>query len=348
MSLCLAPRARVLADGAALPGVMQAEVISTNHYAADSYSVQLALTADPAGLAGWDDRTASLIEVQIGLGPQGDWTSLVTGHIDSLEADPVAGIATIYGRDLTALFIEARTREAFANQTASDIATLLAGRQGLSAAVTQTTTPIGRYYSDGHERLTLDRFARASTQWDLLVWLAQQEGFDVFVQGSTLHFQPEASGATPALVLQATALAGVPANIATLHLHREMTLARPLSVTVNSWNSQQQTTFSQMASRSGNGTPRAYVYARPNLTPNAAWSLAQNKLAALTRHAYVLTATMPGELNLAPRDTVSLVGTDSSFDQSYVVDEIVRRIDVRHGFTQTVRACTPGTAMAGA
>jgi hypothetical protein len=46
---------------------------------------------------------------------------------------------------------------------------------------------VGRYYEIDHARLTND-----ISQWTLLNYLAQEEGFDLNVTGSTLNFQPSA------------------------------------------------------------------------------------------------------------------------------------------------------------
>jgi hypothetical protein len=124
-----------------------------------------------------------------------------------------------------------------------------------------------------------------------------------------------------------------------------MTLAGDIEVTVKSWNSQQQSAFTQTARRSlsssdGSGLTRSYIYVRPNLTTDGALQMAQNKLATLASHEFVMTATMPGELVLSPRATVTLVGTGSAFDQNYVIDEIVRHFDAQQGFEQTLRAHT--------
>jgi phage protein D len=341
MTSVRSPRLRVLADGAEVPGALSAEICSNNCFGADLWRARLALSAEPEGLAAWDGRTQALIELQMSLG--GEWVILVSGRIDSLSADAIAGLVTIEGRDLSAGLIEARTRESFANQTASDIASLLAGRHQLAAKVTPTSTPIGRYYGANHDRVTLDRYSRASTEWDLLVWLAQQEAFDVFVSGTTLFFQPATTQPAPAMALHAVPAEGAPANVSQLRVQRAMTLAGDVEVQVKSWNSQTQTSCSQIAQRSGTGgAARSYVFIRPNLSTNGAMSLAQNKLAALTQHGYVLTATMPGELTLTPRDVVSLIGTGSSFDQNYTIDEIRRGFDARRGFIQTLRARSAG------
>ena len=338
MSTVRQPAVRVRANGAPVAGVIAAEVHSVSHFAADRFSVTLAAAGN---IAAWAAGTDTIIEVLLGI--DADEISMITGRIDSLTADPIGGTLHIEGRDLSAGLIQTPTHEAFANQTASDIAILLAGRQGLTPVVTATATPVGRYYSADHTRVTLDRLSRASTQWDLLALLAQQEGFDVFVAGTSLYFQPVATDLSPTLVLRPAADGFAPANVSSLRLQRRMTLAGDITVTVKSWNTQQQAAFVETATRAGTGGMAcAYAYVRPNLTPADASLLAQRKLNSITRHEVTLDATMPGELTLSPRDTVAVVGTGSVFDTVYVVDDVSRRISAREGFVQSVRAHVTG------
>jgi phage protein D len=328
-----APRPEVLADGAALVGVLEAEVISNNYYAADRFQVRMALDASPATAAFWASAGEVMLEIRMALA--GLPVSLIQGGVDRVRLDPVRRLVTLEGRDLTLRLIEARTQESFVNRTASEVAEILATRHGLSTQVTRTTTKIGRYYQDEHDRITLGQFSRAMTEWDLLTWLARQEGFDVFVRGTTLTFQPaeDAARIFPLAVQDTTAL----------QVERALTLARDIEVTVKSWNSRQQSAFTKKARASGQrqgntDAVQRHVLVRPNLTEDEALKLAQATLAELTRHRMVLSATMPGELSLAPRDTVLLRGTGSVFDQSYVVEDIARRISVQHGFIQHIRA----------
>ena len=100
------------------------------------------------------------------------------------------------GRDLTARLLDARTQETFSNQTASEIAETLAGRHGLTPNVTATSTLAGRYYEAEHDRITLGQFSRATTEWDLLTYLAAREGFEAYISGQTLTFAPLATTAT--------------------------------------------------------------------------------------------------------------------------------------------------------
>lgn len=332
------PRLRVLANGAEQPSAISAEIISNNHYAADRFHVVLQTTPNDAAL--WSETDTALLEVQITLDGQ-SFASIIQGEVDQLRFNPATGRLSLEGRDLTARLIEARTQETFANQSASDIANVLAARHNLSADVEPTTTPVGAYWQLEHDRITLNSFSRATTEWDLLVTLASHESFNVWVTGSTLHFRPDDEMQPEPAIL-------TPHNVLSLSLERALTLARDIEVTVKSWNSRQANAFTQSAraTRSGGGPGRAggtsklqrYVYVVPNLTPDAALRLAQTRLAELTRHERVIEAEMPGELTLAPRQQIRIAGTGTSFDQTYWIDEIIRRIDFTHGFTQSLRA----------
>jgi phage protein D len=334
-----APRLRIIANGALLTGAVEAEVISNNHYAADRFAASVALGADVWTAASfWSSEPDILMDVQFSLDGGASFTSLVQGTVDNVAIDPMTGSVHLDGRDLTAPLIETRTQETFANRTASEIAALLAQRHNLTPRVSPTSTPVGRYYQDEHDRVTLNQFSRATTEWDLLVFLACQEGFDVFVEGTTLYFQPATQQSDPPVVLR-------PSDLTDLRLERSLTLARDIEVTVKSWNSRQNSAFVQKARAAGRGgtrrsggPPQNYVFVRPNLTPDDALKLAQQKLAELTRHERVIEASMAGELAMTPRSMIMLDGTGSDFDQAYHVDLIERRLHISGGFTQHIRA----------
>ena len=336
------PALAVLANGAPLGGVTEARILSVNNFAADRFTVRAALSAaDPAA---WQ---SDAIDIEIQLGLDGAFASLIRGTVDAIDIDPVRFTLQLTGRDYTAALIAAQTQESFQNQTSSQIATLLAGRHGLAATVTDTTTPVGRYYEIEHDSITMNQFARRTTEWDMMSFLARQEGFDLWVDGSTLYFQPPGTADSAALT---------PLDCTDLRLHRALTLAGDISVTVKSWNSRQQTGFVQTAKgtaggrggRGGRGAgggggglrvpPQNYVVVRPNLSPDQALQLAQQVLADVSRHERVVMLSMPGELGITPRTQLALSGTNTDFDQSYVIAEIERTISFERGFTQRLRA----------
>jgi phage protein D len=345
-----APRLAVLANGMPLAGVLAAEVHSNNHLAADRFRVRVALGVDPFWTAAAFAAQSSIqLDVQVAFdmpglpASGGSYVSLILGTADMIEIDAISQTVWLEGRDLTSLFIASPTQESYANQTASQIATQLAVRQGLVANVAPTTTLVGRYYQSEHDRITLNQFSHATTQWDLLIWLAQEEGFNVWVSGNALNFMPAVDPVLPDLVLQT---GGTPpvygvANLTHLRMERSLTLARDIVVTVKSWNSHQQQAFTQTVGSAALGStapPQSYVLVRPNLTPDQALRLANRKLAELTAYERVIVAEMPGELSLDARSTVLLAGTGTQFDQFYFVDTIDRMISYDGGFTQHVRA----------
>ena len=332
-----APRLRVLVNGVAAPNPVVADIVSNNHYAADTFRVTLALGSTSPGP--WCAVRDMSIDIQVSLDAGSTWTSLLQGSVDAVEFAPLAGTVRLVGRDRTAALIEARTQETFANQTASDIASLLAARHSLAADVAPTSSLVGRYWQLEHDRTTLDQFGQATTEWDLLVSLAQHEGFDVWVEGATLHFQPVAQANGITTVLRAASTQDGPANVTGLHLDRALALADNIEVTVKSWNARAQTAFVQTATiGASSNPPRRYVYLVPNLAPDAALTLAEQKLSALIRQERVMSADLPGELQLRPRMQVQLTGTNTDFDQVYWIEEIARRLDVRSGFTERIRA----------
>lgn len=169
--------------------------------------------------------------------------------------------------------------------------------------------------------------------------LAQHEGFDVWVSGTTLYFHPPQPSDAPQAVLRPVATGSGPVNIISLRLERALTLAGAIQVTVKSWHSRLGNACVQTASSAGkSGNALSYVYVVPNLTPDQALKLAQQRLAELTQHERVVSAEMPGDVSLAPRMMLRLEGTGTDFDQSYWIDEIERHLSVQHGFTQRLRA----------
>jgi len=332
------PSLSIFADGAPVFGVIEADVSSNAHFAADRFRARVALTAANAPFF----QAGTIIDVQIAL--DGAPRSLIQGEIDTASIDPLQRTIEIDGRDLTARLLDARTQQTYANQTASEIANTLAARHGLTPAITATTTLAGRYYGAEHDRITLGQFSRALTEWDLLTFLAAREGFDVFVQGQTLVFQPPATAMPPFLLGVADCLA--------LVLDRALTLARDIEVTVKSWNTRHQAAFTQTARSSApggrrTGPPQHIVVVRPNLAADEALQLAQRILADLSRHERVVRVELPGELSLMSRSQVTLVGTGTDFDQTYFVAELDRHFSLDHGFTQRLRLKNSSPASAG-
>ena len=329
------PTLQVLANGLPLQNVLEVDIFDNAHFAAARFRLRLALS--PAAVTS-ALQPGTLLDIRISLG--GVPVSLIQGEPDSIGIDALNQTADVEGRDLTARLLDARTQETFSNQTASEIANTLAGRHSLTPVVAATSTLAGRYYGNEHDRISLGQFSRAMTEWDLLTFLAAQEGFNVYVSGTSLYFGPPSTGAPTYNLL--------PDACMSLQLEHTLTLARDIEVTVKSWNTRQQLAFSQAASRGTSGqvggAPQKIVVVRPNLSPNDALQLAQRILADLSAHERVVTVEIPGELSLSPRTQVALTGTGTDFDQTYYVAELDRHFSSDRGFTERLRLKNTTTA----
>jgi phage protein D len=323
-------------------------VTSTSQNTASTFHATAALGIDPNFPAAfWASQDVIPVEVQMGFLPPGapegnaNWQTMILGNTDSIEIDPICALLTLSGRDLASLLIDTKTQNAYPNQTASQVAASIAAEHGLQASIVATTTPLGAYYQIDHTQLELNNLHRVTNEWDLLTYLADTEGFDVFVQGNTLFFQPQP---TPQTVtpLQVIMTAGPPvsANVLTIKLERNLTLARDIQVTVKTWNSRHNGAFTRIVKGTTGTAPKGskpvnYVRIRPGLTPDQALQYGQQQLALLSQHERKVTLTMPGEFNMTPQAMVQLSGTNTAFDQVYFVDQVERAMSYADGFTQT-------------
>lgn len=323
------PQVSVSANGTSVGGVLDVEISSNSYLGADRYRLVFAL--EETGYEVWSGNDT---ELAVSIGLSGDSETLIVGPVDRISLDIGAGLVHVDGRDLTARFIEARTQETFENLTSSEIATLLASRQGFDFNVVPTATLIGRDFGGDHARTTFDQYSGMTTEWDLLARLADLEQFDVWMDGRTLNFAPTTLGEA--------VLSLRPQDCVSLRLDRHLSLCADLRVIVRSWDCRGQRTVSQTAGPTTEGASgRSYVLIRPNLSDEAAAGLASRTLAQMAQNARLITVDLPGDVITRPRQTLVLADTNTDFDGSYVITSVERRLSFTHGFTQTLQARTP-------
>jgi phage protein D len=185
------------------------------------------------------------------------------------------------------------------------------------------------------------------SEWDLLIYLAEREGFDVWVSGNKLFFQPSPVETSPAykLIAQDPGTSSITSNAERLNLTRSQTLAKDVIVVIQSYNQKQQKAFkvsyhvtqAKKSQRSG-GVAQTYSYNVPNLTRDQALQLAQARAEDITRHEKVLSASLPGDNKLSTRARVQLVGTGTDWDQYYYPDTITRYVSFEEGYHIELRA----------
>ncbi len=316
------PQLRISIGDVPVSGAIALEIESVAYFAADRFWIRFATgAAEFTSTPYFAELGNQTITIDVALSGFG-FTNLLVGQIDNVRIDILANTATLTGRDLSARLIDTEISEAFVNQTASQIAQLIASRHQLTANVTATTTPVGQYYELDHARSTLGINSRTTTEWNLLSYLAQLENCELSVAGTALNFGPPTFSA-PVLV--------VPGSFIELTLDIATNL--PSSTIVKSWNSRSKAVFSK-----SEGVGLTTTIIRPNLTQVQAEQIAAGHLATLGQHGTVLVGTMPADVTMVPGMQMSLAGTNSDFDQNYIIAKISRMLDARSGFVQTVRA----------
>ena len=348
------PIAVVRLNGAELNGVLSVKTTNVSHNAADTFQVELALSAQPKNVADWaawgGDNTNPEIEVLYGLvdanGNRSALNSAVLGPVDSVEVRQPENIVSLSGRDYSAALLDTQTYENFTNQTASQIATTVAQRHGLTPVVQATKTRVGAKDADTN---ATTRNTRRESEWDLLTKLARDEGFVVYVRGRTLYFLPDTDpSGTPYLLTWSPpqSAGGSPrSNMIKLNVKRALTLAKTITVTVISHDPATATAVSQSATSPGapaNGdaqtVPQLYTIDVPGLTADQAMVRAHQLLNSYSLFERVIEVHLPGDPFLWFEQPVKLSGTGTSWDQTYFADRIEREMSMGGGFTMVIRA----------
>ena len=341
------PRCRLVLNGVATTGCRSVEVVCSRGSQASSFHV----TANLRDLSrllgfGWLDRDSLEVGIDFGLVPaaSGDggsaWTRMVTGAADRINVDPVSGQVSLSGRDHAARLIDLPLREAYLNKTSSEVAQDLAQLCDLMEDVDPTPDLVGQYYQIQHTKASFGGFSRHGNGWDLLAELAELEGYDLWVDGTTLHFKQAAVGGdnlydvtyTPA----AMGAASPRLTISDLSMERCLGLSGALQVTVASWNSRQRRQVTGIYPMQQTEGVRQFLVLKPNMLPDEAAALAKSTYSRLRSHQRVITGTMAGELTLTTRDRLRIMGTGTGWDCIYTIDRIDREMSLVNGFVQHI------------
>lgn len=345
------PRALIKVNGEILQAWKCWDVHSTGLYTADTFRLELALSGQPAdrGWLWWANQQVLQVEILAGFPADPtnydstNLTSMVLGNTDLIETDPVTGIITLSGRDLTAPMIDTKTDNKYQNQTSSQIVTQIAEAQGLTPNVTATTTKVGVYYNIDHVVPTTER-----SIWDLLTYLAQREGFQIGVRGKTLNFGPRSPDTSPFLITWDDSAPIATAEAKTLRFSHNLTLARDVVVKVRSWNMWYGQAYTKTATlkhtRGSAGEPQVYSYVIPGLSPDQAQQKAQNLAASISQHELRMAMDLPGDVTPTTADSIQLRGTP--YDQIFYPDSIARSMEMPEeggetessGFRMTIEA----------
>jgi hypothetical protein len=345
------PRVRALINGMPVDDVIHADV--TDRGSCKSSHFELTVRAGGISLnTQWLNLQNGPVSVTISFYTQWDDTDAVEfeGLADSISFDPIRMIARIQGKDYSSVLANSSFQQSFSNQTASEIASYIATRHGFGSNITQTTTMVGSYRRNGHNQMSLNAYSHVTSEWDLLVLLAKTEGFELFIDGTSLVFSPQAALLRNYMTIDN-------GNAKEITFRRNCVLSDQTRVIVKSWNSWmngsslssgQQTSSEAEVDFAGlsqdPGTDLVFI--TPNLSAQETEQLAQLYLQTLNEQNLTVDIVMPGETLLHPRDVLTVGDTGTSFDTQYVVRSLRRRFSPTGGFLQYIQGFASATVVA--
>jgi len=348
------PRGIVQLNGVAIEGWESFEVDNNTYFSADTFRTVFLVDKLPAdrGKRWFSEQTDMYVELFAGepADPNNysaaELKSWIYGQVDNIDQDIVAGTIVVTGRDLTRVFIDAKTTQKWVNLTSSQIATQLATSRGLTPVVTPTTTKAGKYYEIDHSNM-----ADSRSEWDVLCYLAGNEGFVVYVRGKSLYFGPPPAATTIPfqLIYVEGENGGTPsANFEQLQCSRALTVSRGIQVVIRSWNAKQQKGFTaqypsksktiQAGKASTFGNTQIYSRVVPNLSQEQATQMAQKLYEQLIQHEMKISFEMPPDDALDGNSIIELVGTDTAYDQIYYPDSLSRSMSFEGGWIMRASA----------
>ena len=271
------------------------------------------------------------------------------GLVDKVSFDPASGVLQVSGRDYSVLLLDYAVDDAFLNCPASEIVQKLAAAVGLQSSVTPTSGASGRFFSISHTRHTTSKQSRFKNAWDLLSKLASYEQYDLWVDGMTLNFHPALSNTTIVnATIQMPGQGGHPyavANFESLLLDRDLIIAKGVKVEISSWDSAQRAAHTGTWPRSPAANAVVYSPAiAPNLSNAQVQALAVTIYNDILAHLRTVTIAVPGDVTMQPRQSLQLIGTGTTWDRLYRIDNIQREMSFEGGFKQTVVARTRDAA----
>lgn len=330
------PRLRVLLDGTTEIAPFYVDIAHTASGAAATFSISLPIARQPdLPMEFWLGVAQPEIQIQVALDSQSDYLELISGLCDTVHINPVGGIVRLQGRGRAASLLDTKSSIVYQNRTSSEIAVDLASRHGLTPAVAATMGYVGRYYADETQVSSLVQFSKLASDWDILVFLAQQENFNLYVTGSTLNFQPRgAAYQTPAEIAFG--------SLMELQISRTLSLSSGVDTVVQSWDSASQThvaAFGRVGSSSSvSAAARTYSFIKPNITSQMADLLATQIASDIFRNAIRLTITMPGTSDLIVGTPIRLIGLPTLLNQVFEIESIKRSFRAKSGFVQSITA----------
>lgn len=266
----------------------------------------------------------------------GDQRDMVTGTIDVPEIHWLENCIVVRSRDKSAALTEKKRNKKYINQKSSDIVSDIAADANLSPVVTSTPDNSGQKWDQDVVNLVLDR-----SDYETLNDLAEREGYRWYVDGSSLYFEPDdqSSGEFQVNYTPPTPDQIATGNVIELTTGRNMSAAKNHKVLVKSWHHKDKQIYQDTESMDGVGDDTiTYEHHHNGRNQEEVKNLAKSRLNDATRHDMNVNIHMPGDLTCDVRQTLTLTGTGTIYDQGYNIDQVEWEMSWGGGFTMEIVA----------
>lgn len=273
---------------------------------------------------------------------RGQQTTLLTGEIDCVDFDYVAGMAHVSGRDASAKLHTIKSAEKWVNKKPHEIIQDLAGRVGLQTNIDPSTLMAGRIVQDDFAKLT-DGVPYAGVIHKLAEFMGAHWYMD---RQGILNVKSTASTAAPYVInWSRSPLTGeIVSDALSLQISKNVQAGKPVKVTVNSWHERKEKAFVGTYTVGGNGTTQNYAYHLPGLTQDHVNQHAKSRANDHARHEISVTAELVGDTEITVDRPLQLNGT--AFSQTLTIDSISDSFGMR-GHTMHISAKSAKTGRSG-
>lgn len=256
-----------------------------------------------------------------------DLTKIMDGVMDTAtwDFDNTGEIITLSGRNMVGEMIDTKIVDKYPNLTSSAIAYNIAKNHKLTPVITNTTTLAGTYYN---QNSTMMSNTDTTSEWDLLLFLAQQENFIVRVKGKKLLFGPysvvtEYETASPLVYTWGY-------DIEKLEIERSPHGAKDIVVKVISFDKNNKNRIIETAKSGSQSNREKYTetYTIPGLTRDQAQKKAISIYTQLSRSQLIGQITCAGNVEMSIDRQIELHGVGSKLSQKYFLNKVTHKFTV--------------------
>ncbi len=332
---------RAKINGVSVNSILAAEVINRGSCKSSRFGLTISTRSD-ASYNSWLGGLTAKVIVQIyydTLSTESGY-AVFEGLADDIAVDPINGVCRVQGRDYSSLLIGSNNQESYSNRTASEIVASIAQRHGFDTNIAVTYGMVGSYQGNDHNQILLNTHSDIANEWELLVYLAKMERFELFVDARELVFSPLQSLAREQIAVGRN-------DIISMKTMRKCPLSDKTLLTVKSWNSWLTRTFvhtdSQLSEQMPSTNPTAFgdpdigvTFVRPNLSLTGVEDLSREYRRTSTEQLLNIEIVMPGDTTMKPGDILSIQGIGVAFDSDYIVKSVRRTFSSSAGFVQYI------------